>query len=260
MNSLNMAAISPYSAPRGSDKSTDLEKADDRLSPRIRSALTVLFEAFGYAQDLGASPWDFATEISSLRRLKLSNSDLRWLVGRQFVEHGIEVTLSSDEERSFQHPSRLMFTRRTCFVLSPAGAALACQVARVNEVPPLAEALLATEPPALAIASPPPLHPPKWDRDRQELRVGSTVVRQFKVPSLDEETILAAFEELHWAPRIDDPLQRCDEPSAKAHLQEAVALLNRNQRQHLVRFRTDGTGCGILWEFSTASSAPRETR
>ena len=47
---------------------------------------------------------------------------------------------------------------------------------------------------------------PTWDRDRQELRRGEYVVKQFKVPSPNQETILAAFEEEHRPPRIDDPL------------------------------------------------------
>ena len=47
---------------------------------------------------------------------------------------------------------------------------------------------------------------PTWDRDRQELRWGDEVVKQFKVPSPNQETILAAFEEEHWPSRIDDPL------------------------------------------------------
>lgn len=258
MDALNMAAVNPPSTQRDFAKSAILE-AENRLPPRVRAVLTLLLEAFEYAHDLEANVWDFATEISNLRRLKLSNSDLRWLVGRGLVGHGVEVTLGGDEERSFQHPSRVVFCKKTCFVLSPAGAALAHRLCEGNGSATLAEARPADEPPSLSIASPPGPQPPKWDRDRQELRVGSAVVKRFKIPSPHEETVLAAFEELNWPPRIDDPLPPCDEPSPKWRLQEAIELLNGNQRQHLVRFRTDSTGRGILWEFCNDHGASRDS-
>ena len=46
---------------------------------------------------------------------------------------------------------------------------------------------------------------PKWDPERQELRVGDLVVKQFKVPAANQERILAAFEADGWPVRSDDP-------------------------------------------------------
>ena len=256
MDALNIASLNAPSTSRPGDSSgfPDADVAG-RLSPRVRASLSVLLEAFEYAHDLDVSGWDFATEIANLRRFKLSNSDLRWLVGRGLVEHGVEVTLAGDEQRSFQNPSRLMFCKRTCFVLSTSGADLARRLAQGNALPARRDDRSLADPPALAIASPPLPRPPKWDRDRQELRIGAAVIKRFKIPSAHEETILAAFEELGWPPRIDDPLPPCDDPSGKWRLQEAIEALNRNQTQRLLRFTPDATARGVRWEFATQGSA-----
>jgi hypothetical protein len=258
MDALNMAAISASGAPRGSDRPAASPGAEDYLALRMRAALGVLLQAYDYARDLDTSTWDFATEIASLRRLKLSNSDLRWLVGRGYVEHGIEVTLAGSVERSFQHPARLLFNKKTCFVLSPPGAALAQELARNGDALGPGETRAPAEPPMLAIAEPPLPHPPKWDRNRRELTIGSTLVKRFKIPSAAEETILAAFQELRWPARIDDPLPASDEPSTKWRLQKAIEALNQNQKQPLIRFVGDGTGRGVLWEFRAEGGASRD--
>jgi hypothetical protein len=247
-----MASLKATSASSpAKSSSTYKHDAATRLSPRMRAAVGVLFEAFVYAHDLDVSTWDFATEIASLRRFKLSNSDLRWLVGRGFVEHGVEVTLAGDEQRSFQHPTRLMLCKRTCFVLSTSGATLVRRLSQGDALPAPSDDHLPSDPPALAIATPPSPQPPKWDRDRQELRLGAAVIKRFKIPSIHEESILAAFEELGWPPRIDDPLPPGDDSAPNWRLQEAIESLDRNQSQHLLRFMADASGRGVRWEFGT---------
>jgi hypothetical protein len=89
---------------------------------------------------------------------------------------------------------------------------------------------------------------PKWDRDRQLLKVGSVVVKQFKVPAANQEVILAAFEEESWPPRIDDPLPPHPDQSSKRRLQVTIKSLNRNQKRQLIRFLGDGSGEGVRWE------------
>lgn len=257
MDALNVAALDASGTPRTSQRSAATSD-ESSLPARVKAAFGVLLQAYDYAHDLGTSPWDFATEIASLRRLEMSNSDLRWLVGRGYVEHGVEVTLGSDLERRFQHPARLLFNKKTCFVLTPGGAALAQALAHGGATRESAEKGVRTDPPALAIAQPPVAQTPKWDRNRQELRVGSAVVKRFNIPSAAEETILAAFEETRWQARIDDPLPPCDEPSPKWRLQKAIEALNHNQKQPLLRFVGDGTGRGILWEFRTEPAEARE--
>jgi hypothetical protein len=48
--------------------------------------------------------------------------------------------------------------------------------------------------------------PPVFDVERRELRVGDVVVKRFRQPTPDQETMLLAFEEAGWPVRIDGPL------------------------------------------------------
>jgi hypothetical protein len=89
---------------------------------------------------------------------------------------------------------------------------------------------------------------PRWDYQRQELRLGDAIVKQFKVPAANQERILAAFEEEGWPVRIDDPLPPNAEQNPKRRLHDTINSLNRNQKQHLIRFTGDGSGQGIRWE------------
>src|SRR5262245_57533324 len=89
--------------------------------------------------------------------------------------------------------------------------------------------------------------PPFWDAIRRELRLGKRVVKRFRQPARNQETILAAFQEDGWPPRIDNPLPRKGDTQAVDRLHEAVKKLNRAPRR-LIRFLSDGNGLGILWE------------
>jgi len=237
--------------------SNGLQKSKIRLASRMKAALLALLEAIDYGQDLERTAWDFAIELSCLRRMKLTNSDLRWLVGRELVDHAIEITTTCDADRSFRQPPRLIFCKRACFVLTPAGVALACEIAGRGHSRRQTDVQAVADQPMLSIAHPQPLTP-TWDRYRQELKVGNTVVKRFRVPAANQEAILAAFEEEHWPPRIDDPLPPHREQSSKRRLQETIKSLNRNQKKSMIRFLGDGSGQGVLWEFCEACESPSD--
>jgi hypothetical protein len=215
----------------------------------MERGLNALLEAREYARDLQTSIWDFAVELSSLRELQLTKSDLRWMLGRGLVEEAIEVTLMGDAQRSFRQPMRPMFSKRACFVLTSAGAALARELRGETDS---RTALVVRSSGARSWPAPtaPPRLLPTWDRDRQELKVGTIVVKRFRVPAANQEAILAAFEEESWPARIDDPLPPHHEQSPKRRLQETIKSLNRNQKQGLIRFLGDGSGQGVRWEFA----------
>ncbi len=97
---------------------------------------------------------------------------------------------------------------------------------------------------------------PTWDSDRQELRFGGRVVKEFKLYSPNQAIILAAFEEEGWPTKIDDPLPHHPDIVPKQRLHDTIKSLNRNQKCPLIRFRGDGTGQGIRWELRRA--APQE--
>jgi hypothetical protein len=223
---------------------------------RMKMALSRMADAMGYATDLGCRPWEFALSIVELRQAGLSDNDLRWLLRKGFVEQAIEVTEPSEEHRTFRPCSGCTFTERVCFVLAEEGLsfALACEcsvVSRLEErnghvrngVAPTARH---SDPPvtieaAVAVAI------PTWDRVRRELRWGDVLVKQFKVPSPNQETILGVFEEEHWPPRIDDPLAPKLDQDPKRRLHDTINTLNRNQKNALLRFFGDGSGQGIRW-------------
>lgn len=89
---------------------------------------------------------------------------------------------------------------------------------------------------------------PEWDSERHEFRLGGRIVKTFKVPSPNQETILTAFEEDGWPRRIDDPLPPAHSMDPKQRLHDTIKSLNRNQKLRLIRFQGDGSGQGICWE------------
>jgi hypothetical protein len=216
---------------------------------RGQEALCLLLEAYHYAQELRRSVWDFAVEIESLRQAGCTNSEFRWLICKGYVDHAPETTMPGEESRAFRRqrrPCGLTFSRKTCFVLTAAGFAFArAAVGGLLALPQgVAEPAPRADPPPVAEVK------PKWDRERQELRLGDAVVKQFKVPAANQERILAAFEEDGWPVRIDDPLPPSSDQDSKRRLHDTINSLNRNQKRNLIRFSGDGSGQGVLWQLA----------
>ncbi len=219
-----------------------------RLAGNMTSALAVLLEAFEYGNDLGGNDWEFGIELAVLRDLGVSNSGLRWLIGGGMADHAVEVTRSQDTARSFERPPRPVFSRRACFKLTPAGAAVARAVASRCEPGTQQPRSRSEDAPRSAVSGPPVPLVPKWDRNRRELKVGSIVVKRFKLAAPAQETILAAFEESSWPQRIDNPLPQSRSQSGGPCLRKTVEALNRAQKRPLVRFCEEGGGQGVRWE------------
>ncbi|MGD9722710.1 MAG: hypothetical protein AB7O59_15360 [Pirellulales bacterium] len=244
-----MSAVESRRAARADGDLHSSESAKSLLSAHVQAALAALLEAHEYARDLDTSDWDFAVEIETLRRLKLTNRELRWLLARELVEHALEIPRMREGTRDFLDSGRPHFGRRSCFVLTAAGVELAYDLrggVEAEDAPaqPAAPAQELRERPAYSLA-----RTPRWDRNRRELRVGSMLVKRYNVASLDQESVLAAFEEAGWQSRIDNPLPCQEELARKTRLQETVHLLNHLQKRTLVRFFGDTSGQSILWEF-----------
>jgi hypothetical protein len=217
---------------------------------RSREALRLLMEARQYAAEVERDIWDFAVEIDTLRQAGCTNSEFRWFVCKGYVDHAKETTLAGEDARTFQRQQRsggLTFSRRTCFVLTEPGSRFACGVLTEPSANTPCGLAACTN---LVAETPETLETPKpqWDRERQELRLGNIVVKQFKVPAANQERILAAFEEEDWPVRIDDPLPPNSDQDSKRRLHDTINSLNRNQKQNLIRFVGDGSGQGVRWE------------
>jgi hypothetical protein len=218
-------------------------------SARVCSALTLLLESHEYAEDLAADLWDFAVELTAMRALGLTNSDFRWLIGKELVNHAREVTLPGEQRRVFRDGSPLALADDICFVLSKKGIVFARQIAsRGDALPrrlhPVSEQVVPQRKSAPIGAEP----TPNWNRDRRELRLGAQIVKQFKVSAANEETILAVFQEENWPPRIDDPLPPQPDQDSTRRVHDTISSLNRHQKQQLIRFLCDSGGRGIRWE------------
>jgi hypothetical protein len=226
--------------------------ATSSLLRRGTEALRLLVEAYAYAREVERSEWDFAVEISALRTAGWTNNEFRWLVCRGYVDHAPEQAASDETTRSFRRVASgpgLSFHRRTCFVLTPAGFAFACGLLGDRPGRETGRSAAGSESRESEPPPPPPLAP-KWDRDRQELRLGDTVVKQFKLPAANQERILAAFEEEGWPVHIDDPLPPSPDQEPKRRLHDTINSLNRNQKVSLIRFVGDGTGQGVRWQLA----------
>jgi len=91
---------------------------------------------------------------------------------------------------------------------------------------------------------------PVWDRDRRELRFGDTVVKRFKWPAGNQESVLNAFEDQGWPTNISDPLDVDPKICPKRRLHDTLKCLNRKQLCGTIKFRGDGTGKGVRLEIN----------
>ena len=209
----------------------------DLIPDRVWIAVHTLLRAHDLAQDSNAEPLQFAVEIQSIIK-SADRNDLRWLMMKNVIEHYRETTAIEDSLRAFQRDHSMKFTRRSCFILSPVGVE---HVRGLPQVEHHAASLRRSEPVVRTDR-------PTWDSSRQTLRFGENLVKQFRVPSPNQQAILSAFEEEDWPPRILDPLPPHPAIDPKRRLHDAIKGLNRNQKSDCVRFLGDGTGEGVQWE------------
>ena len=67
---------------------------------------------------------------------------------------------------------------------------------------------------------------PYWCSEKRELVLAGRLVKRFRVPSPNQETVLAAFQEEAWPIRIDDPLPVHSDIVQKRRLQDTIKSLN----------------------------------
>jgi hypothetical protein len=226
----------------------------------LRAGLALLWRAYLCAQDTGVNVWEFGLRTCRLYETGMTASDLRWMVAKGFVEHGEETSGYDDPHRSFRRSNGYFFNNHTCLILTRSGAALAEHVFRDTAGSPQATlAALASVVEASALANAPQAanetntaatyaFKPRWDTTRRELSLAGRIVKRFRVPARNQETILSVFEEEGWAEHIHDPLPVTHEIDAPTRLHDAINRLNRCQINPLLRFHGDGKGTGVFWE------------
>jgi hypothetical protein len=218
-------------------------RARARTPSKLKPALVALLEAFDYAEDNGSDRWEFAVAMRHLQTLGLSETDLRWLVRKGYVEHAREVTVQGDNGREFRTTGDLSFRRRTCFVLTAAGI-LKAQCVIESRAISVDGPNGSSERKTQTVQTP----LPNWNAEIRELRLNGKLVKRFKWQAMNQEIVLAAFQEEGWPARIDDPLPPQPAQDSKRRLSDTIKCLNRKQTSELIHFRGDGTGEGIIWE------------
>jgi hypothetical protein len=218
----------------------------EKRQHRIFLALNLLEEAHDGACDLELDAWQFAVESHQLYLAGLNNTDLRWLIGSSCVEHRWEEHQAQREARSFLPARGLRITPRSCFILAAHGTELLRQW-REEAKQTTAKGQLTAADTVLPVR-------PHWDALLRQLSWNGTLIKRFRVPAENQETVLAVLEEQHWPVRIDDPLPGALGIDPKARLRETVKSLNRRQMHRLLEFCSDGTGRGLQWRF-----LPQET-
>lgn len=208
--------------------------SESEVRQRLQSGLRILLSAWSYAHDVERSPWQFAVEIERLRAAGMDESDFRWLSCKGYVCHACEETERGEPERTFGPPQGLSFFPETSFVLTSSG---------VSFVTPVA-----LEARSAGVRTAPVVTRPVWDQELRELHVEGVVVKRFRVPAVNQELILAAFEEEGWPPCVDDPLPPAPGIISKRRLHTTIQSLNRNQRVVRIRFSGNGQADGICWE------------
>jgi len=220
-----------------------MSRHSSRITGKVSAGLRALLEALDYAEDVQSDVWEFAVSIRRLQQLGCTETDLRWLVRKGYVQHAREVTAPGDNGRYFRPTGDLTFSKRTCFVLSPAGAAKARESfgQPSNSAP-------AASPVTQEKGEPASLGLPDWDPEARILQVDGKVVKWFKWRAANQEAVLCAFQEEGWPRRIDDPLPPEPEQDSKRRLADTIKCLNNKQKKQLLRFHGDGTGEGVTWE------------
>jgi hypothetical protein len=208
------------------------------------SGLHLLLDAYNCAQQMVVDVWQFALELECLQQAGLTNTALRRLLVRGYLEQRIEDTRPDRSRRTFRQVGNLSLLPGSCFVLTEDGRKYAAEMSPTHADAGSAESGAVK---------------PVWDDQRWELRLGQAVVKRFRQPADNQMLILAVFQEEDWPPRIDDPLPPSLEQDSKRRLQSTISNLNRLQDQPLLRFKGGGDAQSIAWRV-VREAEPSEDR
>jgi len=223
------------------------------IDQRLQPGLAVLWRAYLCAQDTGVALWNLSLPTKRLNEAGMTKTDLQLLVDRGLAAYGEET---SDGLRRAARANGDRLNNQIRLVLTPGGAALAQEV--FSKTPTTCdlttEAAVFPEKRVEAEKTARDLKP-RWDVIRRELSLAGSIIKRFRVPARNQETILCVFEEEGWVEHIHDPLPVTLNIDGPTRLHDAINRLNRCQINPLVRFHGDGKGTGVFWQLSVDQDA-----
>jgi hypothetical protein len=235
----------------------EVNTAELLATPKFRRGLALLLESTIYAKRTSADLWEFAVNIHELHRAGLSDNDVRFLLRLEYLAQGLDVSTSTSGNREDRIAEVQSFSKRTLFVLTEHGVDAGAKA--LGDVPVSCSNCRLRAPASrfAPAATDAPL--PVWNAERRVLAVGGRIVKHFKRRAMNQELILASFQEEGWPNRILDPLSPHPAQDVKRRLSDTIKHLNRRQQIRLIRFHGDGSGQGVVWEAAVENPLVNET-
>lgn len=196
---------------------------------QFKELLRELAAAMEYSLDLETTPWEFSLSMSQLARFQISENDLKWLNAKGWLE-------SRQACEAFPKGG-VKICNEPQYIISKKGIEVLGRIGQGVDNSPADDFL--EQPDSL----------PHWDHLRKELRMSGEIVKRFRWPAPNQELVIEVFSEEGWPARIVDPLPPEFGVDPKRRLGDTIKGLNRNHENMIIRFRGDGTGEGVLWDF-----------
>lgn len=211
----------------------------DPLTPAVRAGLGHLLQASKFAADVRKKRWGFPLDIHFLRRIGLSDDEIRWLVAMGYVEHRQEKTVPGSAQRVFQKARNLGLADNSWFVLTPKGVELALRYPESSGQP--SQPRKESQRPGRSQSV------PHWDGGNHTLYWRAKAVKHFREEAPFQEAVLLAFEKKRWAGHIEVRKSPGLRRVTKQQLHSAIQNLNHGLKPYL-RFRQEGNGARVCWE------------
>jgi len=202
------------------------------------AAYDALLGASREARGLGLHPRDAPVARANLRQRGVEDGVLLLLLFQRHVEH-----LWQTQAGTPRLEERVLLDDRSCFALTKEGESFA-GLFLDSLLLPVRGAKLRAVGKQLWVGR----LPPHYDKVNRVFTWGRNLLKHFRQPSENQETVLCSAQELNWPAWFDDPLPPTSGVRAKTRLHDTIKDLNRRQSRYLVHFKGDGTGTRIGWE------------
>lgn len=206
----------------------------------MRQILDILNDAYQRCARNGIDIWQYAVEVDQVYRLGASVNQIREAVQLGFCSLRSETTDARYHQRTFRKVHSLLIPSNACLIITTKGRE---QLDRIRESGESIDHISKSSMrPADFI--------PEWNSELRQLKLEGIIVKQFHRKARNQTIVLAVFQEDEWPRRISDPLPP-NGTDPKRRLNDTIRGLNTNHLtpKPTIRFRGDGSGTGVIWEF-----------